>query len=155
MLLATIGLLYVIQRTVPATPYLTLLDKFVVTNLGIQILNALCTWGELHASEGHEGDIDAVAAYMLPLLLICSVGYYLVSKIVQRRDREEWPKTLGQAPGVSYHLFKKPGEHDLYCNVFPQTKPGDKDPRELPPKEYGGKAFGARPQDAGYQPLRA
>jgi hypothetical protein len=107
MLLATTALLFVIERTVPKTPYLTVMDRFVVTNIAIQVLNAGITWAQLYLSAAAAATLDHVARYVMPLLLFASVYHFFLSRILSEPRRTAWPSaTLKQNHGVEYHLFE-------------------------------------------------
>jgi hypothetical protein len=83
------------------------MDRFVVTNIAIQVLNAGITWAQLYLSAAAAATLDHVARYVMPLLLFASVYHFFLSRILSEPRRTAWPSaTLKQNHGVEYHLFE-------------------------------------------------
>jgi hypothetical protein len=142
MFLSSTALLFVIERLVPKTSYLTLIDKLVIACMCIQFLNAAFTWfspllfeepGADDESEAESATTTASPHDPLALLLLVSMLAIAIANYVLLPARSivppnAWPSTLFRGDGTAFHRFVEG------CNVFGSPSAGHADPTSLPPK---------------------
>ena len=161
MFLASSALQYVVASTLPKTPYLTAMDKFLVVNLMLQFAVAPVSWicaGAFFPIEPSAAlSLNRASTIVLPVLLVLSTLLFFLPPLLHalcwpchdkpcHNPRHEKPartlvagSSLPRPPPAVVKGEDPALEYHLFerfANVFPRVPPGKADPMRLPPKAY-------------------